>query len=948
TQEWAYPIATVIFLMIAFSFIGLKRPVDFEPSSKHKVGDGKFILFCIVPLLGAAWTLSLFWTDVANELSKLSNPWLVAVFVAALLSMTVLPFVLYQKRLRKAFADAPRTTYADDEALKKHLFAKMRLEFAGAGLGLATAVALVVLLATKVFPNPLPDFRNVITEAVNLPPILRTAGSTPWSSLYTVFAIPAVMLVFFIQASIFVGISSRRNEDYDREWWGRAGAWLLAFAAAWAVLSAVSIFGPVAIYHSPVLLGSIGGLSGVAAALLGFSGKTPANAKQKEDAGTGAKAGNAALGLAVPLFVVFFLALISLGTTWLTQEITGTKIDYTEAEREAQLESTTTRVQEGVLHGSAVEVKDVVKAPRVSIPELRSLHHLNTFASTDGWQILAIALLAMFAYQLSKRFGVNKFSMHALYRNRLIRAYLGASRYNRKPNAFTGFDERDNLRMYQLRPELLWASHLKKEQAFFAALKEGARTSTPDAGGPQFERRKLAQHLWTRLYDKTRRQLLAGVSGSAINGVVHNLNAIILDEHDLLETHVQLPDDFWTKTTEAQTPYPAAIRNRAVLDHFFADEITAMPRPKDAPQPPETRVAKQGDTFRKTGDGPRRRSPLHVINMALNLVAGDKLAWQQRKAASFTSSPYHTGSPFLGYRASTEYGGREGISLGTAVTISGAAASPNMGYHSSPAMAFLLTLFNIRLGSWLGNPGPAGQEVYREGHPNTNLEPMLFEATGRTNDTYEWVYLSDGGHFENLGLYDMVLRRCHTIVVSDGGADPNYAFEDLGNAIRKIRIDLGVPIDIDETHMVPRSENSLEKEGRYVATATIRYTAIDGPGAKDGTLIYLKPGCYKDEFFPRDVYNYALESPQFPHESTGDQFFSESQFESYRALGRHAVNAICENYPPHGAQPRIPIAKEFDNVPQFAKFIEQRYRDGAIAEMRGAKLIASAIRQLKQ
>jgi hypothetical protein len=374
-----------------------------------------------------------------------------------------------------------------------------------------------------------------------------------------------------------------------------------------------------------------------------------------------------------------------------------------------------------------------------------------------------------------------------------------------------------------------------------------------------------------------------------------------------------------------------------------------MPRPKDAPPADETRITRRGAAGRLAAGGSlmRRRSPMHVINMALNLVSGEKLAWQQRMAETFTSSPYHTGTPFLGYRDSRLYGGREGISVGSAVTISGAAASPNMGYHSSPAMAFLLTLFNVRLGSWLGNPGMAGQDVYRAGHPDSNLKPILFEAIGRTNDSYEWVYLSDGGHFENLGLYEMILRRCHYIVLSDGGADPNYAFEDLGNAIRKIRTDLGVPIDIEDTVMIPRSADSLEKEGRYVATATIRYTAIDGQEATDGVLIYLKPGCYKEQHFPRDVYNYALQSPEFPHESTADQFFSESQFESYRALGRHAVNSVCANYPHAASDARIPIAKEFETVAHFARFVEQTHRDAAIGEMAPAKLIASAIRQLK-
>jgi hypothetical protein len=117
-------------------------------------------------------------------------------------------------------------------------------------------------------------------------------------------------------------------------------------------------------------------------------------------------------------------------------------------------------------------------------------------------------------------------------------------------------------------------------------------------------------------------------------------------------------------------------------------------------------------------------------------------------------------------------GGPRGITLGTAVTISGAAASPNQGYHSSITLAFLLTMFNVRLGWWLGNPGAAGEKTYDHDNPTSTVNLLAREMMGETNDTYAWIYLSDGGHFENLGLYEMVLRRCRYIVVSDGGCDP--------------------------------------------------------------------------------------------------------------------------------------------------------------------------------
>jgi hypothetical protein len=100
--------------------------------------------------------------------------------------------------------------------------------------------------------------------------------------------------------------------------------------------------------------------------------------------------------------------------------------------------------------------------------------------------------------------------------------------------------------------------------------------------------------------------------------------------------------------------------------------------------------------------------PIHIINVALNLVHGKNLAWQERKASSFTISPLAAGNPHLGYRRAETYAER--ISLGTALGVSGAAASPSMGYHSSPPLAFLMTLFNVRLGQWLGNPRIFGQK----------------------------------------------------------------------------------------------------------------------------------------------------------------------------------------------------------------------------------------------
>jgi len=215
-----------------------------------------------------------------------------------------------------------------------------------------------------------------------------------------------------------------------------------------------------------------------------------------------------------------------------------------------------------------------------------------------------------------------------------------------------------------------------------------------------------------------------------------------------------------------------------------------------------------------------------------------------------------------------------------------------MGYHSSPFVTFILTLLNVRLGAWLGNPGQAGDQTFQLGYPESSVRPIVDEALGLTNDKSPYVYPSDGGHFENLGLYEMVLRRCHIIVVSDAGQDPECSFADLGEAVRKIRVDFGIPIDFDQMNIYPRSQIDAAKQpGRNCAIGRIRYSAVDGSNAPDGIIVYIKPACYGDE--PRDIYEYFKRSKTFPHESTADQFFSESQFESYRMLGAYTMEKLC-------------------------------------------------------
>ena len=216
----------------------------------------------------------------------------------------------------------------------------------------------------------------------------------------------------------------------------------------------------------------------------------------------------------------------------------------------------------------------------------------------------------------------------------------------------------------------------------------------------------------------------------------------------------------------------------------------------------------------------------------------------------------------------------EGPCVGTAMAISGAAASPNMGYHSSPVLAFLLTFFAVRLGRWCGNPCFSWAAA-RNGPYASGWWYLLSELFGRAGRSNAFVYLSDGGHFENLGIYELVRRRCKLIVACDASADPAYSFEGVADAIRKCYTDFGVVIDVNTDEIRPKDSGL---SASHYALGSIRY-----PDAPPGTLIYIKASVTAPAAVA--LAEYRAGHPLFPHETTNDQWFDETQFESYRALG---------------------------------------------------------------
>jgi hypothetical protein len=535
----------------------------------------------------------------------------------------------------------------------------------------------------------------------------RLAPYLEWGVYVTVVP-PLLGISFYAAMAVFAGISSTFLKDRDREWMSRASSGVLLACVIWLGGCLLVLLAPAWVFHWKTWGGGIIGSAGAAAGWL--------TARSRE---TAAKGGPGMTAIAVKVAPVVFIVALALALA------IGTNV---------LLDKTGAAAVPRYTHPA------YANQPGVVVPWTDH----EVFLEHCSWWSLTFVLLAFLAAALAaaRYININKFSLHAMYRDRLIRAYLGASNPERYhcsdsastgPNQFTGFAQSDNFPMHQL-----------------------------------------------------------------------------------------------------------------------------------------------------------ARRPFHVVNVCLNLVAGDRLAWQQRKAASFTITPLHCGSNAegLGYRPSEGYakGHQDPISLGTAITISGAAASPNMGYHSSPATGFIMTLLNARLGAWLGNPGKAGARTWMHAGPHSAVASLLREAFGLTNARSKYVYLSDGGHFENLALYEMIQRRCRTIVVLDGGCDEKFAYEDLGNALRKIRIDLDTHITFADAYIAP-----LRDMAKRCAVAEILY-----PGGERGQLIYVKPMAVGN--LPPDVASYAKANPAFPHQSTADQWFDESQTESYRMLGELTMNEICSGW----------------------------------------------------
>ena len=290
--------------------------------------------------------------------------------------------------------------------------------------------------------------------------------------------------------------------------------------------------------------------------------------------------------------------------------------------------------------------------------------------------------------------------------------------------------------------------------------------------------------------------------------------------------------------------------------------------------------------------------PYHIINSNLILVGSKIAKFKGRGGDNFILSPLFSGSNATGWMKSEEFANNS-ITLPTAVAISGAAANSDSGVAGSgltikPLISAIMTIFNLRLGYWVVNPNPEIQ-ANQKTMPSF-LSPGFWGVTGRSkiNETSKFIQLSDGGHFENLAMYELLRRHCKLIICSDAEQDNEFTFGSLANIIEKARVDFGVDIKISANDL--ESLKYSEDEAGNIDFAAEGYIVADiiYPGNEPkGKLIYIKTTLTAD--IPAELLSYKQSHSTFPDETTADQFFNEKQLEAYRVLGLHFADSLIDD-----------------------------------------------------
>lgn len=316
-----------------------------------------------------------------------------------------------------------------------------------------------------------------------------------------------------------------------------------------------------------------------------------------------------------------------------------------------------------------------------------------------------------------------------------------------------------------------------------------------------------------------------------------------------------------------------------------------------------------------------RELPVLLLNAAVNGRSLTDHEGRVPRQWSYTFSQFYSGSPVtgIGYTETGNYSqakSGKGITLGTAMAVSGAAMSPTAGRTTQPLRSFILGILNARLGIWIGNP--RFPDAVESDKPPLAGFTVLREMLGFRSKFSRWIHLSDGGHFENLGLYELIRRGCRRVILIDATCDPDGNFSDMANAIRRAKIDLGVTIKRGKTWAKFQQDGKKYSAGKSSHGGWTWFDIDYGEGLPRGRILYIKPSTRDTEKLEVEVRHYWKKSRAFPHEPTADQFFGEEQMEAYRALGEEiSWDAIKTVLVP--AKPGV--APQYDQDPRLMEIL---------------------------
>ncbi len=288
----------------------------------------------------------------------------------------------------------------------------------------------------------------------------------------------------------------------------------------------------------------------------------------------------------------------------------------------------------------------------------------------------------------------------------------------------------------------------------------------------------------------------------------------------------------------------------------------------------------------------RSGGPIHMINVCVNQTQDPRGGLFNRDRLGLPMTVISGGWMNAAQKGWRRLRGRGQLSLGTWMAISGAVVSPGLGNRTRTGLSALTMFAGVRVGYWWSL---AERLNWARADGKSRRVPLFAKSLGLLDELggvfkgtkgADWL-LTDGGHFENTGAYALLAERASVIVLADCGADPLYAFGDLENLVRKARIDLRAEILFQR----PKQQNqpfgfgSLNDLASSTGNACLALARIiyDGDPGQTGILIIVKPNLC--DGLPVDLVNFKAQNPDFPQQTTADQFFSEAQWESYFHLG---------------------------------------------------------------